>query len=134
MSESMSFDVLLPTDLDSAIERTTAALQAEGFGVLTRIDMHTAFAEKLGTEFRPYVILGACNPALAHTAVTQDPRVGLMLPCNVTVEQAEGGSLVRIVDPDMMLAAGSLAENDEIQGVAAAARERLQKVATALAS
>jgi uncharacterized protein (DUF302 family) len=132
MSESLSFDVLLSTDLDAAIERVTASLKDEGFGVLTRIDMHKAFAEKLGEEFRPYVILGACNPALAHTAVTTEPRVGLMLPCNVTVEEADGGSLVRIIDPDMMLAAGPLAASEEIQGVAKAARERLQRVAAAL--
>ncbi len=134
MSENMSFDVLLPVDFDAAIEQATAALKAQGFGVLTRIDMHKAFAEKLGEEFRPYAILGACNPKLAHTAVCEDSRVGLLLPCNVTVEEAEGGTLVRIIDPKLMLSAGPISDNAAIQEVAKSAREGLLRVAEALGS
>lgn len=133
MSESLGFDVHLPTNHDAAIERVTQALAAEGFGVLTRIDLHEAFAKKLGAAFRPYTILGACNPALAHAAATAEPRVGLLLPCNVTVEAEGAGSLVRIVDPDAMLGVGALAENAEVQRVAKDARERLARVADALA-
>jgi uncharacterized protein (DUF302 family) len=132
MSE-LSFDVRLGESHADAIELVTEALKEEGFGVLTRVDIHDAFREKLGAEFRAYTILGACNPPLALQALTGRPEVGLMLPCNVTVEaEPAGGSLVRIVDPRGMMQVGSLATDETLQQVATQARERLERVAARL--
>ncbi len=125
--------VLLSTEFPAALEATKSALKAEGFGVLTEIDLRAAFQEKLGRAFRPYVILGACNPPLAYKAISAAPDVGLMLPCNVTVEESPaGGSIVRLVDPEIMLSAGNLAERPELREVAADAGSRLQRVAARL--
>lgn len=132
MSE-LGFEARLAQPFESALERVVAALQAEGFGVLTRIDVDEAFREKLGVDFRRYVILGACNPPLAHQALNARPDAGLMLPCNVTVEAAEGGAtLVRIVDPRAMLQAGGLQDDPALRAVADEAELRLARVADAL--
>ena len=113
----------------------TEALKSEGFGVLTSIDVRSTFKNKLGEDFRPYVIIGACNPPLAYIALTSDPRVGLMLPCNVTVEALpEGGSFVRIVDPEVLMRMGSLEDSCEMGDVAKEACVRLEKVAEILQS
>jgi uncharacterized protein (DUF302 family) len=133
MRLALATDIHLPQDHDAAIERVSAALKAEGFGVLTSIDLRAAFREKIGAEFRPYTILGACNPPLAYRALGQEPLVGLMLPCNVTVEAApEGGSVVRFIDPDAMLGVGALGQNPTLQEVASDARARLERVVDAL--
>jgi uncharacterized protein (DUF302 family) len=134
MSEPIAFEVRLPDGYDQAITRVTAALKAEGFGVLTRIDVHTTLKEKIGADFRPYTILGACNPPLAHRALSHDAEVGLLLPCNVTVEAAPGGggSIARIADPKMMMSAGRFGSDATLTAVAAEARERLLRVAAAL--
>jgi uncharacterized protein (DUF302 family) len=136
MSQSVSFEIHLPDTFDRAIERVTAALKTEGFGILTRIDVHTTLKEKLGAEFRPYAILGACNPPLAHRALEHDAEAGLMLPCNVTVEADPHGrgSVARIADPRMMLSVGSFAQDPVLASVADEARSRLERVATALCS
>lgn len=128
----LGFDVQLPVAPDEAVARVTDALKAEGFGILTRIDVQSTFKEKLGQDFRPYVILGACNPQLAHRALSADAAAGLLLPCNVVVEEAAGGSLVRIVNPDAMMAVPGMQELPAIQAVAAEARARLERVAEAL--
>jgi uncharacterized protein (DUF302 family) len=105
MTEQHAFEVRLPLVFEAAVEATRTALKLEGFGILTEIDLRAAFKEKLGQEFRPYVILGACNPPLAFAAVTADPAVGLLLPCNVVVDGiGERESLVRLTDPEAMLA------------------------------
>ena len=132
MSESMSFDVSLSDTHEDAIQRVTDALAAEGFGVLTRVDLHQAFKEKIGVAFRPYSILGACNPKLAHKALSSRPEAGLLLPCNVTVEQADGGALVRIINPDEMMRAGGMDSDATLAEVGREARERLERVAAAL--
>lgn len=119
---------------DEAVERVTAALAAEGFGVVSRLDLDKAFAQKLGTEFRRYTILGACNPALAHKALTARPDIGLLLPCNVTVEEEGAGALVRLVDAQQMMSTGDLAATPEIAELAADAGGRLARVATSLSS
>jgi uncharacterized protein (DUF302 family) len=116
---------------EQAIDRVTAALKAEGFGVLTEIDVRATFKQKLDVDFRRYVILGACNPNLAHQALNVEPELGLLLPCNVIVYEGDGGgSVVSIVDPQAML---GVAANPALQPVADEARRRLQRVAAALA-
>jgi uncharacterized protein (DUF302 family) len=133
MTQEIGFEVHLDLPYEAALEKVIAALKAEGFGVLTRIDVQATLKEKLGEDFRPYVILGACNPSLAHRALQTDPVVGLMLPCNVTVEaDPRGGSLARIANPEMMMTVGSLEGNSSLLEVAGLAREKLERVAEAL--
>jgi uncharacterized protein (DUF302 family) len=134
MTTALGMEVRLAGSFGEALMRTRKALQAEGFGVLSEIDMEAAFREKLNRPFRPYVILGACNPPLAHRALSADPEVGLLLPCNVTVEALEtGGAVVRLVDPERLLAAAAPAGSAELGLVARDAGERLRRVAASLA-
>ncbi len=128
----MSYDVTLDTSYDESLERVIEALKDEGFGVLTRIDIHDAFKEKLGVEFHKYSILGACNPQLAHKALSARPEAGLMLPCNVVVEEVDGGTLVRIVDAVAMMQAGGLDGDPVLKEVGSEAEARLKRVAEAL--
>lgn len=129
-TQSIGIKVHLNTDLEVAEARVTAALKTEGFGVLTRIDARATFQQKLGVEFRPYLILGACNPALAYRALTAAPDVGLLLPCNVTVAAgAGGGTEVALVDPLSML---GVVDDPALAPIAAEARDRLARVAAAL--
>lgn len=122
--------VILHTDFESAVNRTIEALKAEGFGVLTQIDVRATLKEKLNVDFRPYLILGACNPPLAHRALLAAPETGLLLPCNVTVAEVEPGRIaVSIVDPQAMLGVIDLPALSE---VAAEAGARLARVAAAL--
>lgn len=133
MTQEIGFEVHLDLPYEVALEKVIAALKSEGFGVLTRIDVQATLKEKLGEDFRPYAILGACNPALAHRALQTDPVVGLMLPCNVTVEADPlGGSLARIANPEIMLAVGTLENNEALREVATTARIKLERVAEAL--
>lgn len=130
MSQEIGFEVRLNLPYEEAVEKVIAALKLQGFGVLTRIDVRATLKEKLGEDFRPYVILGACNPPLAHRALTQDAVVGLMLPCNVTVEQdPAGGSITRIANPEMMLTIGTLQDNPALLEVAKLAKEKLELAA-----
>jgi uncharacterized protein (DUF302 family) len=129
----MSHDVTLRTPFDAAIERVTAALKQEGFGVLTRVDIDAAFREKIGKEFRRYAILGACNPPIAFRALSARPEVGLLLPCNVTVEEvAPGECLVRVIDAREMMKAGGFDGDPALAEVGKEADERLRRVADAL--
>ena len=131
MSE-LAYEVMIDAPYEEALPRVIEALKQEGFGVLTRIDVHDALKEKLGVEFRNYSILGACNPPLAHRALSSRPDAGLMLPCNVVVEQSGEGTLVRIVDPAAMMQAGGLAGDPVLQEVGAEAEAHLKRVAEAL--
>ena len=133
MAEQVAFEVTLALPYEQAIEKLSAALKAEGFGILTRIDVKQTLKEKINAEFRPYAILGACNPPLAHKALSHDGQVGLMLPCNVTVEAKDDRhSIVRIGDPDAFLKIGEFAKDAVLQGVAKEARARLARAADAL--
>lgn len=133
MASSLGLEMALSIPFDAAIERVTEALKQEGFGILTRIDVHATLKQKVGVDFRPYAILGACNPQLAHKALSARGEVGLMLPCNVTVESAGAkSSLVRIADPAMMMAVGELASDTALREVGAEARARLSRVAESL--
>jgi uncharacterized protein (DUF302 family) len=124
--------VRLNTDFETALERVTAALKVEGFGVLTEIDVKQTLKKKLDVDFRPYKILGACNPPLAHRALLTAPEVGLLLPCNVVVSQVEEGvTEVSLVDPIGML--GVVAYED-LRPVAEEAAARLDRVAASLQS
>ena len=130
---SIAFEIELGAGYEEAIEKLTAALSAEGFGILTRIDVKETMKKKLNAEFKPYSILGACNPPLAHRALSHSSEVGLMLPCNVTVEAKEGGgSIVRIGDPAAFMQVGTFAGDPVLKSVADEARERLQRAAEAL--
>jgi uncharacterized protein (DUF302 family) len=102
------------TDIEDAITKTTAALGEVGFGVLTRIDVHTTLKERLNEDLRPYAILGACNPGLALRAVKVEPHVGLLMPCNVLVQQSDNGFDVSIMDPE---AFKNMADGDTIKGI-----------------
>jgi uncharacterized protein (DUF302 family) len=132
MDQPLAFQITVSDPYPLAVEKVTAALKAEGFGVLTRIDVKATLQEKLGAEFRPYIILGACNPPLAHRALQAESQVGLLLPCNVTVEEASAGSLVSIVNPEAMLGVQPLGDNAHVRQVAIEARMKLQRVAAAL--
>lgn len=126
----LGFTVVLQTDYESAIAQVTEALKGEGFGVLTEIDVKATLKKKLDVDFRPYKILGACNPSLAHRALTIAPEVGLLLPCNVTVAQVSEGMVeVSLVNPMVMLGA---AANPALTPIAVEAQERLVRVAAAL--
>lgn len=132
-AEDLGITLTLDSALDEAIERVTAALKDEHFGVLTRIDVHEAFREKLDKAFRPYVILGACNPPLAHAALTARPEVGLLLPCNVVVEEiGDRKCRVRIINAVEMMKAAGLEEDPDISRIGAEADAGLRRVAEAL--
>lgn len=133
MKQSLAFHVRISDSFANALELVEAALQQQGFGVLTRIDVQATLKEKLDVDFHPYVILGACNPPLAHRALSNAPRIGVMLPCNVTLEQQEHDVLVSIANPETMLATGGLEQNAVLCDVAVEARLKLMKVQEALA-
>lgn len=130
VQESLGLTVRLDTPYESAIGQVTDALKAEGFGVLTEIDVQATLKKKLDADFRRYVILGACNPPLAHRALSKTLDVGLLLPCNVIVYEEGEGSVVSLVDPLSML---SVVGSGELRDVADEARARLERVQAALA-
>ena len=115
---------------DQAVERVTAELGKEGFGVLSEIDVSATLKKKLDEDMPPYRILGACNPKLAHQAMTAEPSIGLLLPCNVVVRQdAAGKVFVEFMDPIAVL---QLVENPRVETLAATVRGKLERVMPAL--
>jgi uncharacterized protein (DUF302 family) len=121
----------IPVNYDEAVQRTKDALAAEGFGVLSEIDVAATMKKKLNVDFRPYVILGACNPPLAFQALTAERDIGLLLPCNVIVyaDDDPAKSVVSVMDPVEAL---KLTGNDEIRPIAEDVRARLTRVLEAL--
>jgi len=128
--QKLGFTKVLDLDYEAAIPKVTEELKKEGFGVLTEIDVKDTLKKKLGVEFRKYRILGACNPPLAHKALTVETEIGLFLPCNVIVyENDEGQTVVTALDP---LVALSRIESDSLKPIANEAARKLQKVINAL--
>jgi uncharacterized protein (DUF302 family) len=123
--------ILLPGSLDEIKPRVLAALKAQGFGVLTEIDVQKTMKEKIGVEYEPYLILGACNPQLANRALSADRAIGLLLPCNVVVRQVGDEVEVSILDPEMMF---SVVEPEVQQALATLPQEARQRLQAALAS
>ncbi len=130
MEIKYGFGKTVALTFDQAIEHVTQALQAEGFGVLADIDVAGAMKKKLNQDMPPYRILGACNPPLAHRALTAEPSIGLLLPCNVVVRQDEAGKVhVEFMDPDAVL---ELVDKPDITRLAGEVRQRLERVMQAL--
>jgi uncharacterized protein (DUF302 family) len=127
---SYHFSKTLDVPFDQAVTRVTDALKTEGFGVLTDIDVAATMKAKLGEDFRPYRILGACNPQLAHRALQLEDKIGTMLPCNVIVQQHDGGGVeVSAIDP---VASMQAIENPGLADVAQDVRARLKRVVDSL--
>ena len=132
MSSDYGMQAKMNVPYEAAVEKATAALKEEGFGVLTEIDVKATLKKKIDADFRRYVILGACNPNLAHQALQSELEIGLLLPCNVIVyETDEGQSMVSIVNPMAMM---SVAESEGLQAVARQADEKLSRVVEKLAA
>ncbi len=129
MPTSYGFGTTLSLSYEEAVPRVKEALKVEGFGVLTEIDVRRTMQEKLGAEMEPYIILGACNPPLAHRALEQEPDIGLLLPCNVVVRADGDGSRVEAADPQAML---GIVGNEELNAIADEAKRRLQRVVASL--
>jgi uncharacterized protein (DUF302 family) len=130
MSAPYGFGATVDVPYEEALPLVKEALKAEGFGVLSEIDVRRTLEEKLGARMEAYAILGACNPQLAHRALLLEPDIGLLLPCNVVVRAQGAGSRVEIADPQTML---GIVGNAQLDAIAAEAKRRLERVASALA-
>jgi uncharacterized protein (DUF302 family) len=127
---SYYFSKTLETDFNEATQRVTEGLKEEGFGILTEIDVKATLKKKMGVEFRKYKILGSCNPPFAYTALLAEDKIGLMLPCNVIVQETpEGKTEVAAIDP---VASMRAIENPELEAVGAEVREKLKRVIAGL--
>lgn len=126
---SYYFSRQLELPFAQAVEKVVAALKERGFGVLTRIDVQSTLKEKIGVDFRPYVILGACNPKLAHQALQAEDKIGTMLPCNVIVQTVNGRTEVAAVDP---VASMQAVQNAALAELASRVREELKAVIASL--
>jgi uncharacterized protein (DUF302 family) len=125
-----SVSTKVTTGFDETIERVTAALKTEGFGVLSDIDVAATLKNKLGIEHRPYRILGACNPDFAHKAISAEPDIGVLLPCNFVVREDDAGDVhVMFMNP---LAVLELVENPQVPELASVVREKLDRVLEAV--
>ena len=130
MNSKYGFGKTVEIAFDDAVARVTQALQGEGFGVLTDIDVAATMKKKLNQDMPPYRILGACNPPLAHRALEAEPSIGLLLPCNVVVRQDDAGKVhVEFMDPNAVL---ELVDRPEINRLAGEVRQRLERVMAAL--
>jgi len=129
MASTYGFGVSLAVPYEEALGLVKEALKAEGFGVLTEIDVQKTLREKLGAEMEPYMIYGACNPPLAHKALTAEQDIGLLLPCNVVVRAEGSGSRVDVADPEVMF---TIVNKPELETVASDAKSRLQRAIESL--
>ncbi len=130
MSIKYGFGKTVDMDFGSAIEKVTAQLQKEGFGILSDIDVQATLKKKLGKDMPPYRILGACNPTLAHRAITNEPSIGLLLPCNVIVREEDNGKVhVEFMDPEAVM---GLVDNPNVGELAGEVKLLLKKVETSL--
>ena len=123
------FGILVHLPYVAALEQIKSALKEQGFGVLTEIDVRATLKQKLHLDSRPYTILGACNPPLAHQALQADPHIGLLLPCNVVVRESEDGTVVEAMDPEVAL---GIAKSPALDELAAEARRRLRRAIDAV--
>jgi len=131
MTTRYGFGRAVSVNFDAARARVVEELKKEGFGVLTEIDVKATMKQKLNADMRPYSILGACNPALAHRALTADPQIGLLLPCNVVVREDDVGTVhVEFMDPGAVL---QLVDKAEVTSLANEVKQRLERVMAALA-
>ncbi len=129
-SSRYGFGIELPAaSFDEVVPRVVAALKEEGFGVLTEIDVKETLKKKLDFDFRRYVILGACNPPLAKQALEADPEIGLLLPCNVVVQEGEGSVRVSVADPKVMF---TFVDKPALEPVAEDAEQRLRRMIAAI--
>jgi uncharacterized protein (DUF302 family) len=127
---SYYFSKILPTNFDDAIGRTTAALQAQGFGIITEVDVQQTLKNKIGVDFRKYRILGACNPKLAHEALQIEDKIGTMLPCNVVVQEvSKDKTEIAAIDP---VASMQAVDNPKLKEAAARVRELLKAAIEAI--
>lgn len=124
-------DVTIDTPYEQAVKVVRAALADQGFGVVTEIDMRSTLAEKIGVDIEPYLILGACSPALAFQALQIDPRVGVLLPCNVTISTRQGRTHVGVMDPHVLAAFDG---TEALEPVAQEAARRLDSMLAAVSS
>lgn len=130
MDTKFGFGKTVDLGFEEAVETVTEELGKEGFGVLTEIDVQATLKKKLGEDMRPYKILGACNPPLAHQAVSAVPEIGLLLPCNVLVRENDEGKVhVSFMDPGAVL---GLVDNPDVEPLAAEVKTRLERVLAAL--
>lgn len=130
MENNFGFGKEVATDFDTAIDNVIDALATEGFGVLSDINVAATLKKKLDKDMPPYRILGACNPALAHQAISAVPDIGLLLPCNVLVRQDDSGTVhVSFMDPEAVM---GLVDDEDVKPLAAAVREKLDRVMSAL--
>jgi len=127
MSTTANYTLTTTTDIPfpEAVERVRTELKEEGFGVLCEIDVRATLNEKLGAEMEPYVVLGACNPPLAHQALDTEPDLGTLLPCNVAIYEREGEIHISAIDAERML---SIVGNDQLAPIAAQVRDKLARV------
>ena len=131
VTTSYTFGTTVPMSVAEARPIVEAALNAEGFGVLTEIDVAATMKAKLGTDGPPHLILGACNPSLAHRALQAEPSAGALLPCNVVIRDQGGQTIVEAMDPAAVL---GVVQSTAIEPIASEARERLLRVIASLAS
>ena len=129
---NVAFEVKLSDTYEAAVEKVVGALKENGFGVLTQVDVKATLKEKINEDFHPYLIMGVCNPKLAHRAIDSDPLMGLFLPCKVTVEEVDGGSLVRVLDPNFMVQMPQFVDNPVLIDVAKKAGQLLKNAADSL--
>ncbi len=130
MNSKYGFGKFVDYDYETAFDKTKNELQKEGFGILTDIDVSATFKKKLNLDMPAYHILGACNPQFAHQALTIDPSIGLLLPCNIVIRQTENGKVyIEIMDPNAVL---EMVKNPEINKIASEVRNKLEKVLQSL--